>query len=111
MNGGRDNRRRIAVAVLVAVLGAALIAVVAGALGALVSNTFGVDRETTSTVSIVVSGLASGVIAAILVRRYRPWPKASDTRPKLDARPEVPEARRPEPSDVSERVSGSPERT
>ncbi|WP_436757099.1 hypothetical protein [Streptosporangium sp. V21-05] len=100
MNGGRNDRRRIAVAMLVALLSVVLIALVAGALGVLVSNTFGVDRETTSTVSLIVSGVASGAIATILVRRYRVWPKASGTRPKASASTAP---------DVSEKVSRSPE--
>lgn len=83
MNGGMANRRRVALALLVGLLIVMLIALVAGALGVLVSNTFGVDREVTSTVSLLVSGVASGVVAAILVRRYRVRPEASDTRPEV----------------------------
>ncbi|GAA3408714.1 hypothetical protein [Streptosporangium vulgare] len=80
-------------AVLIAVL--SVVSIAAGALGVVVSNTFGVDRTLTSTVSLLVSGLASGVVAVMPVRRHRARSKGSGTRPTV--------------SDASERVSGSPE--
>jgi len=74
---------------LVALLSVVLIAVVAGALGVLVSNMFGVDRTATSTVSLIVTGVASGAVATILVKRYRVRPKASDAPEKVGGSPEA----------------------